>query len=483
MAVNIAGAIVLGVLIVVLSILARTSIVSTTLVGLSTFQGNDLSGERARTKLDFVRALGGAGNLTLNVKNTGLTSVFDYTSMDVVVEYFDASGNQVSTRLTYTTGTLANNEWKMTSISPNSYQPGAWDPGETIVLDALLSPTQKADTTAAVTVTTPNGVSAVWSFAGSGFYWFVNAFDISLGTTGSWQDIDLSDKVPFGTTGAIVEIINTGTNGTQSGVVRGKQDTRNYIVNAAYQEVEDETHRWQIIKVDPNRIIQGYIEDQQVDFKLLGYTLGTDPSFFNTPLDITPTTELAWTIADASSFVDADADGVILFIVSTEGTDRIYGVREVGSSFSTINRDLEDFSSTMYLIGIDSNYQFEVYHEDFDDTKFYLVAQTKGSVVYFSNDVDVTDPTPGSFQELDADDYAVPAAANGLIFRVENRGGGTEKAGFRHGDSTDDREGGIGGGVHLQAGTGIRADNVWDEYIGHTDLDVTIAAYTRPIAN
>jgi len=111
-----------------------------------------------------------------------------------------------------------------------------------------------------VTVTTPNGVSVAWSFAGSGFFWFVDAFDISLGTTGSWQDIDLSDYVPFGTSGAIIEIINTDTDGTRSGVVRGKQDTRNYMVNAAYQEVEDETHRWQIVKVNPNRIIQGYIE-------------------------------------------------------------------------------------------------------------------------------------------------------------------------------------------------------------------------------
>ena len=107
MAVYIAGAIVIGVLIVVLSVMARSSIVSTTLVGFSALQGNDLNGERAKTKLEFVSALGGAGNLTLNVKNTGLTTVFDYTSMDVIVEYLDASDNQVSTHLTYTTGTLA----------------------------------------------------------------------------------------------------------------------------------------------------------------------------------------------------------------------------------------------------------------------------------------------------------------------------------------------------------------------------------------
>ena len=85
MAVNIAGVIVIGVLIVVLSVMARTSIVSTTLVGFSALQDIDLNGERTKTRLDFVRALGGGGNLTLDVKNTGLTSVFDYASMDVIV--------------------------------------------------------------------------------------------------------------------------------------------------------------------------------------------------------------------------------------------------------------------------------------------------------------------------------------------------------------------------------------------------------------
>ena len=482
MAVNIAGVIVIGVLIVVLSVMARTSIVSTTLVGFSAFQGNDLNSERAKTRLEFVSARGGAGNLTLNVKNTGLISVFDFSSMDVIVEYLDASDNQVSTHLTYTTGTLGNNEWKKTSISPDAYQPGAWDPGETIVLDALLSPTQKVDTTAAVTVTTPNGVSAVWSFAGSGFFWFVNAFDISLGTTGSWQDIDLSNYVPFGTSGAIVEIINTGTLDTLSGVVRGKQDTRNYMFDAAYQEVEDETHRWQIVKVDPNRIIQGYIEHTQVDFKLLGYTLGTDPSYFNTPLDITPVTEDEWTIADASPFVDSDADGVILFIVSTNGADRNYGVREIDSSFNTTNRDLEDNSSTMYLVGLDSSYQFEVYHEDFVDTKFYLVGQTKGSVVYFSNDVAVLDPTPGSFEEIDAKSYTVPAIANGLILRVVSTSGDF-RSGLKHGDSDDTWAPDVGGGTHIQAAIGINDDNVWLEHIEDADVDVTIAAYTITIAN
>ena len=43
----------------------------------------------------------------------------------------------------------------------------------------------------------------------------------------------------------------------------------------------------------------------------------TDPLFFNTTLDGTPTTEDEWTNADVAAFVDADADDVVLFILST----------------------------------------------------------------------------------------------------------------------------------------------------------------------
>ena len=253
--------------------------------------------------------------------------------------------------------------------------------------------------------------------------------------------------------------------------------------------VEDETHRWQIVKVDSKRVIQGYVEDTQIDFKLLGYTMGTDPSYFNTPLDVTPTTEDEWATVDVSAFVDA-ADGVILFIVSTQGGDRNYGVREIGSGFSTTNRDLEDNSSTMYLVGIDANGasdQFQVYHEDFDDVKFYVVAQTKGSVVYNDNDEAVTDPAILGWtappNDMDADDYTVPAVANGLIFRIENNDSSDRIASIRHGGSGDLWTPDVGGGTHIQAAIGISDDNVWDEFIEDTDLEFYIAAYTRTVAN
>ena len=82
----------------------------------------------------------------------------------------------------------------------------------------------------------------------------------------------------------------------------------------------------------------------------------------------------------------------------------------------------------------------------------------------------------------------MPAAANGLIFRAENTSADTDqRLSFRHGDSTDDWNGNVSQGTHLQAGVGINSGNVWDEFMeggggDNADLAVDIAAYTRLVS-
>ncbi|NQW22663.1 MAG: hypothetical protein HQ475_04365 [SAR202 cluster bacterium] len=315
-----------------------------------------------------------------------------------------------------------------------------------------------------------------------GFVWSENATDISLVTTGSWQDIDLSAAVPAGAAGAIVEVVNAGTVGTYSGMVRGKNDTNNYMADPLNGLVYPSSHRWQVVAIDSNRTIQGYIENADIDFKLLGYTIGSDPAYFTVPSDITPGTTAAWTTVDVSAYVDADADGVILLIDNIENTARNYGIREVGSSFSTTTRKSGPYENTMYMVGIDGSNQFDAYIEN-SNVKVYLVGQTKGSVVYYTDDVAVTDPTLGSWQQLDADINVAPAVSSdavGLLFWAENTDAAVDyRASFRDGDSTDDWNGDIQRDTHLQAAVGLTTANVWDEFIEHAAINVSVAGYTR----
>ena len=127
-----------------------------------------------------------------------------------------------------------------------------------------------------------------------GFVWFTNAKDISLSTLGSWRDIDLTAHVPSIATGAVVEVVNT-VNTVHYGAVRGKADTRDYLPEQI--GLDPQNHRWQIVEIDENGLIQGHIDSNKVDFKLLGYTIGADPVYFPTPPDITPVAFDAWTVS------------------------------------------------------------------------------------------------------------------------------------------------------------------------------------------
>ena len=185
-----------------------------------------------------------------------------------------------------------------------------------------------------------------------GFVWFENAQDISVTTGGSWQDIDLTAYVPVGATGAVVEVVNTGVEEGMGGVLRGKEDSRDYMSNPYYGAVlvEVDHHRWQMVKIDSNRLIQGHITSPIIDFKLIGYTIGADPSFFASRTDVTIGTTGSWAAIDLSSQVDSDADGAILFIT---GDARQYGIREVGSSYSNTSLRTPARGNTMYLVGLD----------------------------------------------------------------------------------------------------------------------------------
>jgi hypothetical protein len=183
---------------------------------------------------------------------------------------------------------------------------------------------------------------------------------------------------------------------------------------------------------------------------------------------------------DVSAHVDTDATGAVLFLDST-GNDTIYAVREIGSTDSDLTHELIGGSNTQYYVGIDDTGKFEFYRAA-ADIDVYLIGQTKDSLVFYSNDIAVADPTTGSWQEIDADTYSVPDEANGLIVRAAN-GGQKKDIGFRHGDSTDDHNKQFDRDEHKQATVGLNASNIWDEYLGATAADVSISGYTITCEN
>ena len=108
------------------------------------------------------------------------------------------------------------------------------------------------------------------------------------------------------------------------------------------------------------------------------------------------------------------------------------------------------------------------------------MAQTKDRFTYYVDDIAVADPPLGSWQTMDADDYAIPAAAGGLIMSVESDDVGIMT--FRHGDGFDDwgpLSTNVDSDTLVQAPVGLNLANEWDEYMETADTDVAIAAWVK----
>ena len=97
--------------------------------------------------------------ITVDVQNTGNTSVSDFANMEYVIQYTTTAGGGTETAeiMAYVAGSSTNGTWDILSITPDSVQPGVWDPGETIRMSGNLSGTPQSGTTGAVWVSTPDG--------------------------------------------------------------------------------------------------------------------------------------------------------------------------------------------------------------------------------------------------------------------------------------------------------------------------------------
>ena len=167
---SLAGMLIMAVLLSGVVIMSRATVTSYITTGTAVREAAAVSGERERTEITFVTSTVSGSNLQVDVKNTGNISISNYAKMDFIVDYIQSPGAPEGTpnveRLTYATSSPASLQWTDLSLTPDTYQPLLWDPGETITLDANLSPGPKAGFgySNTVLVSTPNGVVAVGTF-------------------------------------------------------------------------------------------------------------------------------------------------------------------------------------------------------------------------------------------------------------------------------------------------------------------------------
>ena len=163
MADSVAAMLILALLLVVITLMARATIAGGTMMDLASKAAFDRAEDRARTNISVTSVTASGTSVTVKLKNTGATSVADFDKMDFIISYVSSSAT-VITRLTHTAGTLAADQWKRTSISPDTLEPNTWNESETLTLDALLGNTLDSASTGTVAVVTPHGVDALGFF-------------------------------------------------------------------------------------------------------------------------------------------------------------------------------------------------------------------------------------------------------------------------------------------------------------------------------
>ena len=111
---SVGGMLVMGVLVAMVILLSRAFVVSNSVMGAAIKEAAEFSGERARTMLSFETSTSNGTDITVDVKNTGNTSVSDYEDMDFIVVYEDCEGR----RDNVPPGRSSAEVWRLKTVPP-----------------------------------------------------------------------------------------------------------------------------------------------------------------------------------------------------------------------------------------------------------------------------------------------------------------------------------------------------------------------------
>ena len=158
MASSIAAMLILGLLLSVITLMGRSTIVSSGVMERASTAAIERATSRANTNFTIESITVFGTTVTIQLKNTSSTPATDYSHMDFIVDYV-GGGSTIITRLTYTEGALLADEWKKSSISPDNLEENTWNQTEILTLDGRLTSSPDTSTTATFAVGTPDGVT------------------------------------------------------------------------------------------------------------------------------------------------------------------------------------------------------------------------------------------------------------------------------------------------------------------------------------
>ncbi|MBN1254004.1 MAG: hypothetical protein JXA50_01855 [Deltaproteobacteria bacterium] len=190
-----------------------------------------------------------------------------------------------------------------------------------------------------------------------------------------------------------------------------------------------------------------------------------------TPVDVTPGTQDSYVDVDCSSYIPEGATGVILRVHCASGANQAVYFRKNGST-DNYYHNMWQYGQFWASVGVDSNRIFECKVSTKSYSWVYLVGYTMGDVTFFTNGVDKTPGTTGSWQDVDCSSEAPGAVA--LMF---HRYADNTILSLRMNGSTDNRL----GDLYYQSGVGAiigcDSNQICECYAESSNADLILIGY------
>ena len=151
--------------------LTGASLNSASEISMAWDQKTERTGRLTRTRLTLIDAdIQGSGtNIDISVRNTGQTALNEFSDWDVIIRYYQTSGNQDLDilSLAYTANAQpSSGEWTISGLyldvsasSTEVYDPNILNPGEEAIFRVTISPAIATSTDSVIRIGTPNGVT------------------------------------------------------------------------------------------------------------------------------------------------------------------------------------------------------------------------------------------------------------------------------------------------------------------------------------
>ncbi len=170
MSIVISGALIIVTFLLVSMLIFNTFLGTTTTQGASLRDASEFQAAQVAADISITSTSasdsGGGTKITVTGDNDGSASFGVFSQMDLLTKYTNSTGDQEIKRLAYVckelcggTGDPGNDQWTISSISPDSYNPKMWDPDEVATIVMKVVPVVKSGTSGTVAVVVPGGVT------------------------------------------------------------------------------------------------------------------------------------------------------------------------------------------------------------------------------------------------------------------------------------------------------------------------------------